>query len=58
MIIDDLTEMAEKERASKKKFTLHCCMAAGCMSSNSKVKSLDKAVKKRAADQVERRGRP
>src|SRR5512138_3116357 len=59
MIIDDLIEIAEKERASTKKFTLRCCMAAGCMSSNSKgvKESLDKAVKETGLqDQVEVRG--
>ena len=32
---DDLTEIAEKERAARKRYTIRCCLAAGCMSSNS-----------------------
>ena len=59
MIIDDLNEIAEKERASRKKFTIRCCMAAGCMSSNSDAvkKSLEKAVKDSGLDElVEVRG--
>ncbi len=35
MIIDDLIAIAEKERAARKKIVLRCCMAAGCMSSDS-----------------------
>jgi len=31
---NDLLEIKEKELASRKKFTLRCCMAAGCVSSN------------------------
>jgi len=31
---NDLVEIKEKELASRKKFTLRCCMAAGCVSSN------------------------
>ena len=47
MVIDDLIEIAEKERAARKKYVIRCCMAAGCMSSNSKgvKEALDKAVK-------------
>src|SRR5258708_18836539 len=59
MVIDDLIEIAEKERASGKKFTLRCCLAAGCMSSNSKgvKEALETAVKKAGLeDQVEVRG--
>jgi len=59
MIIDDLIEIAEKERASHKKTVIRCCMAAGCMSSNSEaVKGgLEKAVKDAGlGDQVEVRG--
>jgi bidirectional [NiFe] hydrogenase diaphorase subunit len=59
MVIDDLIEIAEKERAARKKFTVRCCMAAGCMSSNSKgVKdALEKAVKDTGLEaQVEVRG--
>jgi len=49
MIIDDLIEITEKERAAAKPYTVRCCMAAGCMSSNSKavkealVKSVNEA---------------
>src|ERR1041384_557585 len=59
MVIDDLIEMAEKERASRKPYTIRCCLAAGCMSSNSKAvkDALDKAVKEAGLeDQVEVRG--
>src|SRR5512135_275255 len=59
MVIDDLVEIAEKERAARKKYVIRCCMAAGCMSSNSKgVKdALEKAVKEAGLeDQVEVRG--
>ncbi|MFO1476109.1 MAG: NADH-quinone oxidoreductase subunit NuoF [Verrucomicrobiota bacterium] len=47
MVIDDLIEIAEQERAARKKFTIRCCMAAGCMSSNSEgvKKALEQAVK-------------
>jgi bidirectional [NiFe] hydrogenase diaphorase subunit len=46
MILTDLTFIKEKELAASKKIVLRCCMAAGCMSSDSKgVKErLDKAV--------------
>jgi bidirectional [NiFe] hydrogenase diaphorase subunit len=59
MIIDDLIEIAEKERASRKKYVIRCCMAAGCMSSNSKAvkDALEQAVKAAGLDdQVEVRG--
>ncbi|HYG35653.1 MAG TPA: NADH-quinone oxidoreductase subunit NuoF [Clostridia bacterium] len=59
MVIDDLIEIAEKERAARKKITIRCCMAAGCMSSNSKgVKdALEKAVNDAGMEnQVEVRG--
>jgi len=59
MVIDDLIEIAEKERASRKKHVVRCCMAAGCMSSNSKgvKESLEKAVREAGLqDQVEVRG--
>jgi bidirectional [NiFe] hydrogenase diaphorase subunit len=59
MVIDDLIEIAKKERAARKKYVVRCCMAAGCMSSNSKgVKdALDKAVKDAGMEeQVEIRG--
>ena len=59
MVIDDLIGIAEKERAARKKYVIRCCMAAGCMSSNSKgvKEGLDKAVKEAGLeDQVEVRG--
>src|SRR5512142_775079 len=59
MVIDDLIEIAEKERAARKKLTLRCCLAAGCMSSDSKgvKEALEKAVKETGLeDQVEVRG--
>jgi len=59
MIIDDLNEIAEKERAGRKKTVIRCCLAAGCMSSSSEAvkKNLDQAVKDAGlADEVEVRG--
>ncbi len=59
MDIEDLIEIAEKERAARKKYVIRCCMAAGCMSSQSKEvkEGLDKAVKDAGLeDQVEVRG--
>src|SRR5512135_848888 len=59
MDIDDLNEIAQKEVAARKKFTVRCCMAAGCMSSNSKgvKEALETAVKDAGMeDQVEVRG--
>src|SRR5512142_2994806 len=59
MIIDDLIEIAEKERASRKKHVIRCCMAAGCISSDSKgvKEALEKAVKEAGLEsEVEVRG--
>ncbi len=59
MVIDDLIEIQDKERAARKKYTLRCCMAAGCMSSDSKgvKEALDKAVKEAGLEaEVEVRG--
>jgi bidirectional [NiFe] hydrogenase diaphorase subunit len=59
MVIDDLIEIAEKERAARKKHVVRCCMAAGCMSSNSKgvKEGLERAVKEAGLEeQVEVRG--
>ena len=59
MVIDDLNAIAEKERSSQKSCVIRCCMAAGCMSSNSKgVKdALQKAVKDAGLEEkVEVRG--
>src|SRR3974377_739762 len=56
MDIEDLMEIAQRERGARKKYTVRCCMAAGCMSSNSKgvKESLEKAVKDAGLeDQVE-----
>ena len=46
MDIEDLIEISEKERAARKQYTIRCCLAAGCMSSNSKgvKEALEKAV--------------
>ena len=35
MVSDDLNEIAERERSAAKRYTIRCCMAAGCMSSSS-----------------------
>src|SRR5512133_3304487 len=59
MVIDDLIAIAEKERAARKKYVIRCCMAAGCMSSDSKgvKEALVTAVKDAGMeDQVEVRG--
>jgi bidirectional [NiFe] hydrogenase diaphorase subunit len=59
MVIDDLNAIAEKERAARKKIVIRCCMAAGCMSSNSEgvKKNLEQAVKDAGlSDEVEVRG--
>jgi bidirectional [NiFe] hydrogenase diaphorase subunit len=46
MILNDLISVKEKELAAQKKIVLRCCMAAGCMSSDSKgvKEQLEKAV--------------
>ncbi len=59
MDIDDLIEISNKEQAARKKYTVRCCMAAGCMSSNSKgvKEALEKAVKDAGLEnEVEVRG--
>jgi bidirectional [NiFe] hydrogenase diaphorase subunit len=59
MVIDDLNEIAENERAARKKTVIRCCMAAGCMSSNSDAvkKNLEAAVQDAGlSDEVEVRG--
>ncbi len=59
MVIDDLNMIAEKERLSRKRTVIRCCMAAGCMSSHSEaVKAgLEKAVRDASlVDRVEVRG--
>ena len=46
MIFNDLIQIKEKEITGRKKIVLRCCMAAGCMSSDSKgvKQQLEKAV--------------
>jgi bidirectional [NiFe] hydrogenase diaphorase subunit len=46
MILNDLIQLKEKEQATRKKIVLRCCLAAGCMSSDSKgvKEQLEKAV--------------
>ncbi len=59
MILNDLLQIKEKELAARKKLTLRCCTAAGCMSSNSKgvKEQLEKAVVEAGlTDSVEVRG--
>src|SRR6266446_791490 len=59
MVNDDLIEIAERERSARKRHTIRCCLAAGCMSSNSRgvKEALDKAVKEAGLeDLVEVRG--
>jgi bidirectional [NiFe] hydrogenase diaphorase subunit len=59
MVLNDLLQIKDKELAGRKKIVLRCCMAAGCMSSDSQgVKaSLEKAVAEAGLqDQVEVRG--
>ncbi|HLH53195.1 MAG TPA: NADH-quinone oxidoreductase subunit NuoF [Verrucomicrobiae bacterium] len=59
MVNDDLIAIAAKERAALKRHTIRCCLAAGCMSSNSKgVKDALVAAVKEAdlEDLVEVRG--
>jgi bidirectional [NiFe] hydrogenase diaphorase subunit len=59
MIHTDLIQLKEKELAAQKKIVLRCCMAAGCMSSDSKgvKEQLEKAVAEASLqDEVEVRG--
>ena len=59
MILNDLIQIKEKEQAARKKIVLRCCLAAGCMSSDSKgvKEQLDKAVADAGLqDEVEVRG--
>ncbi len=56
---NDLLEIKEKELGSRKKFTLRCCMAAGCVSSNAEAVKvqLEKTVADLGlANEVEVRG--
>jgi bidirectional [NiFe] hydrogenase diaphorase subunit len=59
MDLSDLLQIKQKELSGQKKFTLRCCMAAGCMSTNSQAikESLEKAVQDAGlSEQVEVRG--
>jgi len=59
MILNDLLQIKAKELASRKKVTLRCCMAAGCMSSGSKrvKEQLERAVAEaELQDEIEVRG--
>jgi len=59
MVIDELNAIAEKERSARKKTVIRCCLAAGCMSSNSEAvkKGLEQAVRDAGlGDEVEVRG--
>jgi bidirectional [NiFe] hydrogenase diaphorase subunit len=59
MIFNDLLQIKANELAGRKKNTLRCCMAAGCLSSGAKniKQQLDKAVAEAGLqDQVEVRG--
>lgn len=59
MDLSELTQIKEKELASRKKHTLRCCMAAGCVSSNAESvkEELEKAVADaELSDEVEVRG--
>ena len=59
MTLHDLQQIKAKEQAARKKITLRCCMAAGCMSSDSKgvKQQLEKAVAEAGLqDEVEVRG--
>ncbi len=59
MILNDLLQVKDHELAAQKKIVLRCCLAAGCISSNSKgvKEQLDKAVADAGLqDEVEVRG--
>jgi len=59
MVNDDLIEIAERERVTAKRYTIRCCLAAGCMSSNSKgvKEALERAVTQAGLEpEVEVRG--
>lgn len=59
MDLSELTQIKERELASRKKYTLRCCMAAGCVSSNapSVKEELETAVADAGlSDEVEVRG--
>ncbi|MCU0784460.1 MAG: SLBB domain-containing protein [Verrucomicrobia bacterium] len=59
MDLNDLLEIKEKELAARKPFTLRCCLAAGCVSSNAEAvkRRLEETVAELGlAEQVEVRG--
>lgn len=59
MILQELIEIAEKERNSRKRFLIRCCLAAGCISSAGKEvkEAIESAVKELGMEQeVEVRG--
>ncbi|MBK9138641.1 MAG: SLBB domain-containing protein [Verrucomicrobia bacterium] len=59
MVLEELVQIKEQELASRKKFTLRCCLAAGCVSSNAQAvkDALDRAVKEAGLEkEVEVRG--
>jgi bidirectional [NiFe] hydrogenase diaphorase subunit len=59
MILNDLLQIKSQELAARKRITLRCCLAAGCMSSDSKgvKEQLEQAVVAAGlADEVEVRG--
>jgi bidirectional [NiFe] hydrogenase diaphorase subunit len=59
MVLNDLLQIKEKELAGRKKFTLRCCLAAGCLTSDSKgvKEQLEQAVAAAGLqEQVEVRG--
>ena len=47
MVLEQLMELAEKERAARKEICIRCCMAAGCMSS--RATEIKEAIEKAAA---------
>jgi bidirectional [NiFe] hydrogenase diaphorase subunit len=59
MTLNDLLQIKSKELAARKKITLRCCMAAGCISSGSQGvrESLEKAIAEaELQDEIEVRG--
>jgi bidirectional [NiFe] hydrogenase diaphorase subunit len=59
MVLEELVQIKEQELTSRKKFTLRCCLAAGCMSSNAQAvkDALERSVKEAGMErEVEVRG--
>ena len=52
MQLDDLNAIAEKQKSSRKKIIVRCCMSAGCMSSQADVikKNLEAEAKAQELD--------